>query len=74
MQELFIFGYFVNLLEPVSPFLLYFIKRQKRGKIVFDWFSYGLFFVTSNASTMPTTAIATIIPAIPGNMYASAMD
>lgn len=35
---------------------------------------YGRFLVTNNASTMPTTAIATIMPMIPGSMYVSAID
>ncbi len=48
-------------------------KKRKRG-LLFSCFSYGLFFVTSNASIAPTTAIATIMPTIPGKRYWSAID
>ena len=36
-------------------------------------FVYGRFLITNNARTIPTTAIATIMPTIPGKRYRSAI-
>jgi hypothetical protein len=50
-------------------------KDQKREEcLLLVVFTYGRFFVTSNASTAPTTAMAIIIPTIPGSKYVSAID
>jgi hypothetical protein len=59
-----------------APFITPLFLKTKKGKGVccLVAFAYALFFVTSNASIAPTTAIATIIAATLGSRYVSAVD
>jgi hypothetical protein len=58
-----------NYLESSLNSLLIKTKKKKRIVDCLVVFTYGRFFVTSNASITPTTAIATIMPTIPGKRY-----